>query len=152
MNLTLTYSQNSFIKNHINIVPASVKYIFEKSFNKISEGTVMKVHRSNRTIINYNHKKMRKFELSKISLALTSTTLHNDYFVRTKVSLLFHSPKLKEYYKYSQKLDYFSKNCATQKLFSHIVWEESHLQCETIVEVFDFLLNYHKYIPCLQKV
>ena len=31
MNLTLACSQSDFVRNHVNIIPASVKDIFEKS-------------------------------------------------------------------------------------------------------------------------
>lgn len=47
--------QSDFVRNHINIVPASVKDIFEKSFDEVPERTTMKLHRSNHTVISRSH-------------------------------------------------------------------------------------------------
>ena len=43
MNLTLACSQSDFVSNHVNIIPAPVKDIFEKSSDEVPDRTAMKL-------------------------------------------------------------------------------------------------------------
>ncbi|WP_430438684.1 hypothetical protein, partial [Phocaeicola vulgatus] len=55
MNLTLAGSQSDFVRNHVNIIPAPVKDIFEKSSDEVPDRTAMKLYRSYHTVIGCNH-------------------------------------------------------------------------------------------------
>jgi hypothetical protein len=53
VNLTLACSQSDFVRNHVNIIPAPVKDIFEKSSDEVPDRTAMKLYRSNHTVIGW---------------------------------------------------------------------------------------------------
>jgi hypothetical protein len=55
LNLTLASSQSDFARNHVNIIPAPVKNIFEKSSNEVPDRTAMKLYSSYYTMISYSH-------------------------------------------------------------------------------------------------
>jgi len=42
----LAGSQSDFARNHVNIIPATVKDIFEKSSDEVSDRTAMKLYRA----------------------------------------------------------------------------------------------------------
>lgn len=48
----MAYCYINFVRNHIKIVPAPIKYIFEKSSDEVPKVTTMKkLHRFNHTVI-----------------------------------------------------------------------------------------------------
>jgi len=51
----LAGSQSDFVRNHINIIPAPVKDIFEKSSDEVPDRTAMKLYRSYHTVISCKH-------------------------------------------------------------------------------------------------
>ena len=48
-------SQSDFVKDHVNIIPAPVKDIFENNFDEITNRNTMKLHYSNHTMISCSH-------------------------------------------------------------------------------------------------
>ena len=72
VNLTLACSQSDFVRNHVNIIPASVKDVFEKSSDEVPDRTAMKLYRSNHTVIGCRHLSTSITTIMKWIVALSS--------------------------------------------------------------------------------
>ena len=48
-------SQSDFVRNHVNIIPAPVKDVFEKSSDEVPDRTAMKLYRPYYTMRSRSH-------------------------------------------------------------------------------------------------
>ena len=72
MNLTLAGNQSDFVRNHVNIIPAPVKDVFEKSSDEVPDRTAMKLYRAYYTMISGAHLSTRITVIMKGIVALGS--------------------------------------------------------------------------------
>ena len=72
LNLILACSQSNFIRNQVDIIPALVKDIFEKSSDEVPDRTTMKLYCSYHTVVSCSHLSTGITTIMKLIIALSS--------------------------------------------------------------------------------